>query len=130
MHSPAWKIEKDPYEVKYHVRSQCGWGGRGKIEHSIFFNPSLTNSKLIAWAPSLTHLHLCVYMFTCVSTFPGCSAGYASLFSRLCYPVQQAMLPCSAGYATLFSRLFPIYPATRPMLSLAQLNSSLFHYCF
>ena len=23
------------------------------------------------------------------------------MFSRLCYPVQQAMLPCSAGYATL-----------------------------
>ena len=34
-----------------------------------------------------------------------CSAGYATLFSKLCYPVQQAMLPCSAGYATLFSRL-------------------------
>ena len=29
-----------------------------------------------------------------------CSAGYATLFSRLCYPVQQAMLPCSAGYAS------------------------------
>ena len=31
-----------------------------------------------------------------------CQAGYATLSSSLCYPVQQAMLPCSAGYATLF----------------------------
>ena len=55
-----------------------------------------------------------------------CSAGYATLLSRLCYPVQQTILPCSAGYATcsvgyatlwsmlcyLFSRLsYPVQPA-------------------
>ena len=44
-----------------------------------------------------------------------CSAGYATLFSRLCYHVQQAMLPCSVGYATTFSRL--CYPVQQAMLS-------------
>ena len=92
-----------------------GGGGRRKNRKFHFFNLSLTNCKVIAWAPLLTNLHLCIYMFTCVSTFPGCSAGYATLFSRLCYPVQQAMLPCSAGYATLFSRLcFPVQQAMLP----------------
>ena len=27
MHSPASKIDKDPYEVKCHIRAQCGGGG-------------------------------------------------------------------------------------------------------
>ena len=37
------------------------------------------------------------------------------MLSRLCYTVQQAMLPSSTGYATLFSRL--CYPVQQAMLS-------------
>ena len=33
------------------------------------------------------------------------SVGYATLFSRLCFPGQLAMLTCSAVYPTLFSRI-------------------------
>ena len=36
LHSPASNNEKDPYEVKCHIRAQCGGGGQ--------FDPHLFNS--------------------------------------------------------------------------------------
>ena len=54
--------------------------------------------------PPSTQSKLSYSLQLSLEDFPGvqqamlpCSAGYATLFSRLCYPVQQAMLPCSAG---------------------------------